>query len=227
MAEGFERFLRAPQVVEAVRKAERKAATAPLDPYDSHPTLGERIAALDKVSQGEESFDARPAVSLLADVSDLERQLVSRARRTEGALRAIRWEDVGRDLYPKLWREECGSASSDALHGLTVGSLAEIRATLGPVSLSLLSDANPKRRHQRAMILLGEALALALLERGWTLRADVGEAIELSFDGHVIRPFSSVAALVDGDMAPEVWAEVCREAGIDGMSLGEGVPKPS
>jgi heat shock protein HtpX len=78
LVEGFQRFVEAEPVTRAIRElVETEAASREADPYDTHPTLGERLAALAALGPDIEAADNTPAITLLEDVPRLENLLLA------------------------------------------------------------------------------------------------------------------------------------------------------
>jgi hypothetical protein len=104
LAEGFSGFLRAPQVVEATGAAvDHELKEGGTEPFDSHPSLRERLGALQPIPPLTTPDEEGTAASLLADVGSLEAQLV---RKIVGAAVAsakpVRWDDVGARAWPSI-----------------------------------------------------------------------------------------------------------------------------
>src|SRR4029453_16889670 len=79
LAEGFARFLRAAQVSEATEAdVERELKTERTEEFDSHPSLAERLGALEALPSAGDGGGAGgndSALSLLADIDGLELRL--------------------------------------------------------------------------------------------------------------------------------------------------------
>jgi Zn-dependent protease with chaperone function len=98
------------------RFAEEAAAAHERSPYDSHPSLPERLSAIARLPEPHIQPDARPAVVLLHDPAAAE-QLAERAMWTPEALRlpSLSWEEiVARGVY--------ASANAEAVADLLVGA---------------------------------------------------------------------------------------------------------
>ena len=69
------------------------------DPYDSHPSLPERIAAVDGMPDGEPD-DSPAAIALLASPDEVERRLLDfLLGDAAGEFRPVDWQDVGAEVY--------------------------------------------------------------------------------------------------------------------------------
>lgn len=68
--------------------------------------------------------------------------------------------------------------------------------------------------------ILGGAMAIALLEEGWSVQGDVGDPIALVRDGRRIEVFNALLETAVSDTAASDWDRICREAGIADLDLG-------
>lgn len=234
IGEGFAQFLVAdpiaPQVVAGLDAMLREAA----DPYATHPTLGERLAALEG-----EAFDgtvaplapSNRALALLDDPEGAEEALAQFLRGASQAYVPIGWDDVARDVLPASWCELAAPAR-EGLRGLTPEVLPEElgRWTTLAVRLGLSPEPSLVRGAQRDRVheLLGLALALALHARRDaddggsrpTVHAPPGEPVSYRVADRTLRPFAVPAGLSRGDIDPESWRAECAAFGILGADLG-------
>jgi len=227
LAEGFGRFVHSASIAEAINKTvEGEIKEGQANPYDTHPPLRERIAAVERLPQGQKPAVDPPAISLLDNLPEQEKRLLlSLADQSKvQALRPVNWEDVPVQVYVPMWdglvREE-----SQGLAGVTPGALPEIAKNLVEFEkkLSRPKDGSlePEQASQRAAGTLGAAFALALHRRGWALRSMPGEDILLERDGLQIKPFLAIRQLASGELMAEAWQEQCSAAGISDLNLGE------
>jgi len=172
ITQGFARFMEAPPIVDVmqaiVKQAESEGST---DPYDSHPCLKDRLSALGQLSQTR-GGDARPATALLTKLPDWERRLLA-AMGGEDRVRALKtlgWDDAVEAVYVPSWRAFV-KQHGQHLKDLRVGSLPLPQTELARIGGQLQMQGESLSRDQRirrTIELLGAAIALALLERGWT-----------------------------------------------------------
>ena len=198
VAEGFDQFNRVPGVsaklAEVVQHAE---GSANADPFDTHPSLRERLAAL-----GETPVDDRrepvAAMSLITNVEGTARSLLEHTwgDKNVRGLRPLRWEDVGESVYATEWR---------AVAARHAAWLAQFTAERIPASDRELMHAGVRPRRQgrierrcgrtpgRAMYVIAAGLACLLLDRGW--KADRSRAgLELANGPERISPSDDRAA---------------------------------
>src|SRR5262245_5437321 len=175
LAEGFGRYLAAPRIAKAVAASlDRELAGGETDPYDTHPPLRARIAAVENRSDRKTPEHDLPAISLLGDVMELETRLV-KAISTEPSAQTsqlVAWSDVGWKVWAPTWEAYAGEHAK-ALSGITPRSLPHIARNLDLFSRRLRradsEDRAVEERREQASATLGIALAVALSRKGWEL----------------------------------------------------------
>ncbi|HET7456296.1 MAG TPA: M48 family metallopeptidase [Gemmatimonadaceae bacterium] len=233
LADGFRRFLGAPTVAPHVDAAiDSELREGKSDPYDTHPCLRDRLAALDRVVRtGDDPHppgdDTRRATELLgASVDALEAELIAMlARKDLPPLVAVSWDEAPAAVLPAGWREAV-SRHLAALDGLTPEALPPLaRSAAGALEMRLALA--PDREHvteevaSRAAALVGCALALAMRDAGrGRLHAPPGEPVSFVVGGETVLPFSLLARLADGSLDDAAWAALCATTGIAGLDLG-------
>ena len=228
LADGFRRFIEVPAIATNVETAlSHEIAEGKVDPYDTHPPLRERIAALETgpVHDPVTSDDRAAAISLLENVSALEDALVDGMVRDEfrGKLAPISWEEAGDRLWIPVWREHA-HANSERLEGMTPNQLptlaADPRGTAERLGLVRDRNAPDEAVAQDLGHVVGTALAMVLHNRGFAVHALPGHAVELERDGLTIRPFAALGDLTSGTLTPDAWLAQCAQAGIGSVDLG-------
>jgi len=77
LAKGFRRYLGSSRLTEAVSASlDRELAEGETNPYDTHPPLRERIAAMQSLPDRETPGSDLPALSLLGDTEGLKTHLI-------------------------------------------------------------------------------------------------------------------------------------------------------
>jgi Zn-dependent protease with chaperone function len=224
VAEGFQRFLAAERVATAVNGAvEQAAREAEADPYDTHPPLRDRLAALKAFPEGARPAADPPAITLLSGVPELERELLGGvvAGGEHGKLTPIGWSEVGARVYLPFW-EALVRDRSAALAGLTLEGLGERARALRSDRAGRpgAGDESDREEVSRADLhALASALALALARAGWSVRTDVGEPIVLQRSADAIDPFHTVFGLASGKVDEDGWRRRCADLGIAGLEL--------
>ena len=227
LAEGFRQFVAAPPIASNVVQAiEKEIAEGKVDPYDTHPPLRDRIAALEAERPVSHRGDDRaPAISLLDNVSALEQALLDEMVIDDyrGKLAPLAWEEAGERIWVPLWHEQA-RANGEVLEGITPDMLPKFAEDLGglAVRLKLVDDRGEAddavTRHSAHV--LGTALAVALSDRGFAVRALPGHPVFFDRDGLSITPFQALGDLADGTLSAESWRSQIERAGIAAIDLG-------
>lgn len=230
VAEGFDKFRAAASIREASdRVIDETMTTGQTGEFDTHPTLRERLAALETVDSGSDAEDdPAPALTLIDAPEPLARELLQQMIGEENVagLKAVTWDDLGAAMWAPQWmavaeryKAFLGPIRADALPSgsgpyITLGSKLVDRTEI---------NVNSDERIRRAVQVLSIALGCLLLRRGWTLRADMGAPILVVHGTEVLNPFAPVQGLLDGTLPPEQWVETCGRLGIVGASLAPDV----
>jgi heat shock protein HtpX len=229
LAEGFDQFVKAHHIAEQMdRHLEDQLASAG-DPYDTHPPLKDRIAAITGLPDGPSQPQDPPALSLLEDVSALERELAGQFAGAEYAagLQAIVWGDVGAQVYLPIWTKLV-QANAGRLAGLTPQSLGTVATDPHAFGKTLVQISHEPPDDESAAGLAnavtGAALALLLVECGGALRFTPGSDISVGLRGQEVKPFGVLSALNDGGLTAEAWTAQCLELGIVGSGLAVAAP---
>lgn len=238
LVDGFARFIETKSVHTRMQLGlESELANAKVDPYDTHPPLRERLAAL-----GENAPDApapattaamepamlpaaeTTAVHLLAEVGVAEEQLISALTGAPStAFRATAWKDVGEQVYIPNYRK-----LMERYARVLSGVLAEKVTThvTSPGILRTAVDAHDRASRSAQdseaylMFLLGAAIAVLLHDRGWQAEALPGEPVRMLHAGESVAPMSMLARLKSGEMSEVEWQAWCVQAQIAGAWLG-------
>jgi hypothetical protein len=228
LAEGFRQFVTAPPISSGVVEAlEKEIAEGKVDPYDTHPPLRDRIAALEAeppVSLRAD-VDRAPAISLLENISALEQALLDELLVDDfrGKLAPLAWEEAGERVWAPVWREHA-HAQREALDGITPNMLPKLATDPGglAVRLKLVQDRGEADEHvmRASAHVLGTALAVALSDRGFVVRALPGHTVFFERDGLSITPFQSLGDLADGTLSADAWRDQIERAGIADIDLG-------
>jgi len=222
LADGFRRFLAAPSVATAVDEGlERELKEGKADPYDTHPPLRERIAALRGLTPTAPSGTSGPALTLLGDLAAVEdallRSVLANVPDAPKVLRPIPWERMLEEVWMPGWRAALAE-DAERLRGLTPARLPEFAGN--PAELAAYMKLHPKDQQQeRALTLAGCALALALHRCGLPAETEPGHPIRFRADTVSIRPFAVLAELGDGTLTAEAWTRTVESLGIAALDL--------
>lgn len=206
---GFSRYL-----VSSAAQAMRGQSPPPsqASPYDSHPPLAQRLAALGTYGDAPAQ---PPALTLLDDVPALEREI---------------WRAIGVDLqrhppiewaatscvWPPLWNGWLARAG----RVLTGISPATLPSAIGGIRDRFAAALPPREAEASTDAIVGAALAVALARAGWTHTTELGEPHRFVRGEQVLEPFRAAAALRGGTLTEESWRQMCADAGVADVDLG-------
>lgn len=221
---GFERYLGVSGMdafLAAVVQYEEEQGTT--DPFDTHPSLKERIAALKKFPEGSPG-DTRRASVLLNDRARYDRLVHGPESAAAWAheLEPIEWDKVVEAVYMPMWRSRVDS-HGHLLRRYSIGTLPTTTTELVRLGSSLFgpgeNQINDHARAGRAWQLIVAAVALRLAALGWTIEALPGNETILRRDGHELRPLSELQAVLDGRTPASQWSGRCAALGIADVPL--------
>jgi heat shock protein HtpX len=226
MLDGFSRFMEDPRVEEMSAKAlEEQKANALVNPYGTHPPLGERLCAIKDLPAGGAGRDNSPAILLIGDAATAERELIEGyiKKYSPRRLVPITWDDVAPAVYIEQWTnliEERGAW----LEGVTPASLPEVIIDIRPLATAyqqVIGRLPPAEAFQQIVTMsLGASLAVHLSSRGWQLNERPSLGFIMRKDGEEMHPFGVLPKLAMGDLSPEAWRKQCEEMGIADSDLG-------
>lgn len=231
LAEGFRRFLAAPAIAAALdEELGGEPGNEAADPYDTHPPLGERLAALRGITPTGPTTASAPAISLLNDLPRLEERLmaaiVSGPKGAPAKLQPVAWERMLEAVWAPGWRAAVRE-DGKRLRGLTPARLAEFGGD--PLRLTALSgfSAGAEDQQHRVLSLVGAALGLALLSRGVPADAEPGAPITFTAGELAIRPFEIITQLGEGgSISREQWSETVASLGLADLDLSTTADDP-
>jgi Zn-dependent protease with chaperone function len=227
MASGFDSFLAAPPVQEAIKEEiGRSLENEVADPYDSHPTLRDRIEAVQDLIGTEAADSSPPAFELLEDIGAVEQAFFDYFSISVGGatFRTLEWLEVpGKVLLP-IWQKQAGYAP---LGTTTFAELPDFiqkngqelaRKVLG------LHDESIPDEHLPGLLgpIIGSPIAAGLVREGFTLSAALGEAVVLTRDDISIEPFAVAGSLLSGGAQWEAdWGAAVASASIGDCIIAE------
>ena len=222
IAAGFSHFLRAEPVAAAVSKQiSTEMSKGVADPYDSHPPLNERIAALhesDRVPAA--GVDAR-AVSLLRDVQRLEwdlLQLLFTDPQQARELKSVEWEETGPRVFLPVWRDE-SAKHVEPFRTLRTADVPRFYASADTLQRLRLTHLLPDDRERAVRNAIGCGIAARLYDDGWNCDARPGLPVVFAKDGRTFQPFALAHHLGTIGFTDEEWTSACEGAGISEMTL--------
>jgi heat shock protein HtpX len=220
---GFERFLTAAPVVEAVTKhMDEELQNAKVDPYDTHPPLKERIAAVEHLPPGDGGSNDTPAITLIEDAAELEKVLLSMIIVPAPGVRfqPLEWSEFGTKVCMPPWKQLV-NANARNLQGITIGNLSSTVVQRGMLLWVTAQGAPVVESNQNsfANAVIGAAIALALIELGWNLEVDPGAPVMVRNGEHSLKPFDVLDGLATKKIGAEDWERQCLQFGIGGIEL--------
>jgi len=225
IAEGFRRFLNADSIVRTLDAHVAHALTeGKAQPYDTHPSLRERISALNDFPSHDAAHENSPAVTLMKNVDALELELLRSMSAEANRLKALQWQDVGAAIYLPLW-EKTAAEHANALKGITLASLPETvqqpDGLAGRMPQQSGEQLSADERKGKAQFIAGAAIATLLRQRGWRMTVEPGASVRLEHEGLVVHPFAVVHELSEGVTTPEAWRTLVIGSGIGDLDLGD------
>ncbi len=225
VSEGFHQFVAAPAIAVQIEQHLNKVLKEEkVHPYDSHPPLRDRLAAIAALPPQPAVQDTALATSLLSNVMEEEAKLLQMSSKDEDVskLMPIGWEQLPVSMI-KTWMEVVRQ-NAQLLGDITAESLPEALAKLPEMGGQMADPPgmllSPQQRTARAAELLGVAMALALVEAGWVLQAKPGEHSFRSGDEQIsVRKM--INDLMEKRITPEGWRERCRSLRVSDVRLGE------
>lgn len=224
IAAGFQEFITAPDIaahISTLFDAELSRETA--DPYDTHPPLAERLAAL-PVADAPFAEAGPPALSLLGDADVAERELLCHLFPKDEIekFRPAQWEDLGPAVWLPRWALVVRE-NRERLAGLRFEELAALAVPPGalPVRLKLAASAEvaTEKSIHECRLMVGALLAVILHARGYSFTAPVGVQPTFTVGTTPFRPFTLFDSIQDGSMSAAEWDALAGQAGIAGQEL--------
>jgi hypothetical protein len=202
------------------------------DLYDSHPPLRQRLDALANVKGDSVERREEPALSILRNVEDLEKEIITSLARASGGperMEPVAWADVGQVALLPRWRKTA-AAYAGLLEGLLPENLPGFFKNPEDFfkKLAGMADGEPSREdtERQAAFVIGASLAIVLAGKGWLVRNEVGAHVQMERNGESLNPFAVVPDLASGQTSEEAWKAFCARAGISGTKLGGATATP-
>jgi heat shock protein HtpX len=216
VTEGLSAFLKTESIIQSMDNAlEAQIKKAHQDPYDTHPPLAQRLAAIEEQRVLVNS-DSIPAIALLEEIPSLESQLVRSWLPPKAAsLKPVQWSEAGETVWIPVWKAAVERHAA-TLDGMTLGTLPEQTASLLR-RIKIPAGVPPNMTADYATNILGAALACTLHRRGWTTEATPG-VLQMNSGTRRINPFDSASQVLSGKLSAAAWHEQLEVMGLDGAT---------
>lgn len=225
LIEGFQRFLAHPKIGEALGRFDETAHGEVVDPFDSHPPLEQRLAAIAEIRVDDRTMSDGLAIRLLDDLAGVELALLGTRlspRTDPRKLAPIRWEDVFQDILLESWRS-ARQAQAKALAGLRVRDVAELARNPRGVydRIAHVAGAPLEQRQGLGRHILGVGFAMALVDAGWKGSSEPGGPITFRRGEEELRPFEEIERMSSREEEHAArWKATCARLGIGDRMLG-------
>jgi Zn-dependent protease with chaperone function len=233
IGEGFARFMAAPGIFDQIQKGiARHIDEAKPNPYDTHPPLRNRIEAAKKIPRSVLAHNLAHENSQLArtlldqpDATELRFMEGAMPDKKPGSLQMITWTEVGTKITIPQWKKFAAEYSS-LLAGITAEKLPDQIPNLQKIGDSMRNPPgmllDPQQRARRAGQLFAVGLALALVDRGWTLITEPGLHVVRGPKGD-LNPFLEIDRLSSRKLSADEWLARCRQLDIADVILSPAV----
>ena len=221
---GFSSFLHHRQIASSLETMlHEEMAAAKTDPYDSHPPLAERCAALAGYQPVPGPGDSRPSIGLVNGLPELEQDLLRIAVHPDlKDARPVGWSEIPLLVWYPNWSDEVRRQAA-ALHGAAVSDAAALCREPQGIARQILFPPgilpDMEQRCAEARRVVGIALGVALVGMGWRMEGDPGDPITCTRDGETLMPLVLVKQFESGEVTPEAWCEQCKRLGISALRL--------
>ncbi|HWZ96629.1 MAG TPA: M48 family metallopeptidase [Candidatus Dormibacteraeota bacterium] len=222
MGDGFVRFMAEPRISEQVKKFVDKAVTeGKTNPYDTHPPLNARLAAISKMKPVASPEDGDLAAEILNAPFDTEELFIENMNPNlaKGTIKRVSWDEMGEKVMIPAWTVNVAKYSR-FLDGETCETLPGALKKISEIAAAI---ENPRGRlwslqqkNQKALQLFGMALGLALLRNGWKLNAQPASFFLYRGDER-LEIFAGLKNLQQGKTTPEMWASLCEQWELPGL----------
>ena len=223
IAAGFAQFLAAPTVAPQIAQyLEKELLGGASDPYDSHPPLCQRLAALGANRASLIAGEDQSAVCLLPGLEQLELrwlEFVSPEHKT--GLRAITWSESAELAIIPSWRSAMAENPS-LFEGLRIEAVPYALRDLPDISRKFRDPKgtflSTQQRIEHAAQLAAIAVGLTLLDHGWQLEASPG-LLYFHKDGQELNLFETLGQLRTFSIPREQWFELSNRLGIADLAI--------
>ena len=213
LAEGFRAFVDGKRIKASLEKLlQKELQEGEADPYDTHPPLAQRVAALQLPSSGDAPADDTLAIELLDHHDEAEASLIKQDK----LLEPLAWSKVAAKVFMPNWQKETNRLVKQ-LGPRTLAELVMPGPKLGKLAAQLLKRDLSDAADAAARIganWCASAVAVTLANAGWQVNNKVGRPISLRAGEQKFAPFKEFAALADGDLTVEALVQKLNDLSI-------------
>jgi Zn-dependent protease with chaperone function len=229
LGDGLNRFMAVPHISEAIGKSlETRLREEKTGPYDTHPPLRDRIAAVQRLPDSPPLRDSQPASCLLENLQSAEilfvENFIDDIR--PGSLKYVPWNEVSVRVTIPGWQQFV-SEYSEPLRGVIAGALPDLVPKLREIGSRIRDPKgmllSPDQRTARAGGLFAAGLALAMIRNGWELQVAPG-IFRMYRGDQEFNPFVAVNQLMANKLSRDAWADRCQELGVFQLTLSPSSP---
>jgi Zn-dependent protease with chaperone function len=225
LADGFGRFIQSNTIILKVNQIiEKETSQSQTNPYDSHPSLHDRIAAIHAQPIITEPSGEPPAISLINNIPQIEINLLERISKIAHIehLTPASWDDLIKIFHIPAWESNIKQQKL-ALEGVKPEDLPELARNLGKFESKIMGvfELPLQQRLDYGNHLIGEALTLALFKKGWTVNTAPGEEVSVTLKEQTLFPFKIFPDLASGTLTGEQWIATVIAIGIAGTDLSK------
>ncbi|WP_043816769.1 M48 family metallopeptidase [Deinococcus maricopensis] len=221
---GFMHYLQTPDVAQWLETHQERAQAASSDPFDTHPTLTERLRAAARLPKRSAPDTDPPADTLLQDTESAEHALLQFLMEHRQELQPVEWADIGTQVWAPQWRER-REHLREHLRGLTARDLPELARNphTWTARRQRLAERgmDDNQTQASAWAAIGAALADAGVRAGFHVHALPGEAITLERGTDRFEPFQLTGGLAHGHVTPEAFVDALNRVGLADVDLGD------
>jgi Zn-dependent protease with chaperone function len=224
VGEGFRHFTEADAVEEAIKAhLKHELEESKTDAYDSHPSLPERLAAIEDQPAGEDD-DSPCAIGLLADPDAAERRVLDFLIGPQASeFRPVAWDEVGVARARHMTQE-----LHQVVAGITLGDLPSAVKAI-PQTARQIAGPDDDSSYVMEFVagVLGDGVLLALHAAGWTVEAPPAQPVTARREETVLVPHAAVHKLRTDELSADEWRQCVEDLGVAELPLGEPAAQSS
>lgn len=220
-AEGFKCFMSNDNIQNAMMTSvEKELAATSTSPYDTHPSLRERLQALGSNLILEEEI---PAITLLDEIPLVEKELFVALNEEAGKnLQVVHWASIGESVYLPMWKG-MEKRYKSILEGIALADIPDIagapREFIRKIELVENRQLSVNSGYLYAKQIIAAAISVKLAHKGWCISAMPGEAVKLINQDNEFEPFKAINDLFEKKLTILAWQQICQQVGIYEMTL--------